>query len=83
MALCRFGMGICISCILFIVILKFYQMGHDYNQSKKIANKTIGILAIITISEVLFALMGKGYIINGVHFPHVLISGVMILMSII
>ena len=58
-------------------------MGHDYNQSKKIANKTIGILAIITISEVLFALIGKGYIIDGVHFPHVLIAGVMILMSIV
>ncbi len=59
-------------------------MGHvTYDESKKLANKTIVILAVITISEVLFALIGKGYIIDGVHFPHWLIAGVMILMSII
>lgn len=58
-------------------------MAHDYETSKKIANKTIGILAVITIGEVLFALLGKGYLIHGIHFPTVLIAGVMILMSII
>lgn len=58
-------------------------MAHDYETSKKIANKTIGILAVITIGEVLFALLGKGHLIHGIHFPTVLIAGVMILMSII
>jgi cytochrome c oxidase subunit IV len=58
-------------------------MSHDYATSKKIATKTIGILAVITIGEVLFALTGKGYIIDGFHFPHVLISLVMISMSIV
>lgn len=59
-------------------------MGHvTYDESKRLANKTIIILAIITICEVAFALVGKGYIIEGVHFPHWLIGGVMILMSVV
>jgi cytochrome c oxidase subunit IV len=57
-------------------------MGHGYEESKKTANKIITILAIVTIIEVLFALMGKGYLISGVHFPHWLISIVMIVGSI-
>lgn len=56
-------------------------MGHSYEDSKKIATKTIIILAIITVVEVAFALLGKGYLIQGVHFPHWLIGGVMIIMS--
>lgn len=52
--------------------------GHSYEESKKIASKTITILAIVTIIEVLFALMGKGYLIHGVHFPHWLIAIAMI-----
>lgn len=59
-------------------------MGHiSYEDSKKLAVKTITILAIITIAEVLFALTGKGYIIPGLHFPHYLIGGVMIIMSVV
>lgn len=58
-------------------------MSHDYAASKKIATKTITILAIITVCEVLFALTGKGYIIKGLHFPIVLVSLVMIIMSIV
>lgn len=58
-------------------------MGHSYEESKKVANKVIIILGIITICEVLFALLGKGYLIDGVHFPEVLIAGVMIIMSIV
>lgn len=58
-------------------------MGHSYEDSKKIATKTISILAIITISEVIFALLGKGYIIDGFHMPHWLIGGVMIIMSVV
>ena len=59
-------------------------MGHlTYEQSKSKANKVITILAIITIGEVLFALMGKGYLVEGVHFNEILIAVVMIIMSIV
>ncbi len=58
-------------------------MGHDYEAGKKTAVRIISILAIITIAEVLFALLGKGYIIPGVHFPAVIMGGVMIIMSLV
>lgn len=59
-------------------------MGHlTYEQSKTLATKTIIILAIITVVEVLFALLGKGYIIEGLHFPGFLMGSVMIIMSIV
>ena len=59
-------------------------MGHlTYEQSKSKANKVITILAIITICEVLFALAGKGYLIEGLHFNEILIAAVMIIMSIV
>ncbi|MBK7007990.1 MAG: cytochrome C oxidase subunit IV family protein [Saprospiraceae bacterium] len=58
-------------------------MGHSYTESKQIATKTILVLGVITIAEVIFALTGKGYIINGFHMPHWLIGGVMIIMSVV
>lgn len=58
-------------------------MGHSYTESKQIATKTILILAVITIAEVIFALTGKGYVIDGFHMPHWLIGGVMIIMSVV
>lgn len=59
-------------------------MGHlTYEQSVKTAYKIITILGIITICEVLFALLGKGYLVDGVHFNEKLIAAVMILMSIV
>lgn len=59
-------------------------MGHlTYEESKSKANKVITILAIITICEVLFALLGKGYLVDGVHFNEMLIAAVMIIMSIV
>ncbi|MBP6396623.1 MAG: cytochrome C oxidase subunit IV family protein [Saprospiraceae bacterium] len=58
-------------------------MGHSYTESKQIATKTILVLAVITIAEVIFALTGKGYIIDGFHMPHWLIGGVMIIMSVV
>jgi len=59
-------------------------MGHlTYDQSKKKAYKVITILAVITICEVLFALLGKGYLLDGVHFNEGLIAIVMIVMSIV
>ncbi len=59
-------------------------MGHlTYEASKTIATKTILILAGITIFEVMVALLGKGYIIEGVHLPHMLVGGLMIILSVV
>lgn len=59
-------------------------MGHlTYEKSKSIATKTILILAVITIVEVFFALLGKGYIIKGFHVSVFIMGGVMIIMSIV
>lgn len=59
-------------------------MSHlTYEASKSIALKTILILAGITIFEVLVALLGKGYLVEGVHFPPILVGGLMIVMSIV
>ncbi len=59
-------------------------MGHlSYSESKSRATKIISILALITICEVLFALLGKGYLVDGVHFNEGLIALVMIAMSIV
>ncbi|MEL6391003.1 MAG: cytochrome C oxidase subunit IV family protein [Bacteroidota bacterium] len=56
-------------------------MGHDYETSKKVATKIILILAAITIGEVAFALLGKGYIIPGIEVPGVIMGLVMIILS--
>lgn len=56
-------------------------MGHSYEKSRKIATKTILVLAAITIFEVLIALLGKGYLIPGVHLSLFLIGGLMIILS--
>ena len=53
----------------------------SYEDSKKLATKTIIILGIITICEVAFALLGKGYVIEGVHFPAWITGGVMIIIA--
>ena len=59
-------------------------MGHlTYEESKSKAFKVITILAIITICEVLFALLGKGYLIDGFHFNEGIIALTMIAMSIV
>ena len=58
-------------------------MGHSYESSVKIAYKVITILGVITICEVLFALLGKGYIIDGFHINGVIIALVMIIMSLV
>ena len=57
-------------------------MGHDYTGAKKIALKTIIILAVVTVVEVLIALTGKGYIVEGYHAPKLLMNSLMISMSI-
>ena len=53
-------------------------MAHEYNFAKKIALKTIIILAVVTVIEVLIALLGKGYIIDGFHLPKMVMAAVMI-----
>ena len=53
-------------------------MAHDYIFAKKIALKTILILAVVTVIEVMVTLIGKGYIIDGFHLPKVLMNAVMI-----
>ena len=59
-------------------------MGHmTHEQSVKSATKWIIVLAVITICEVIFALLGKGYIIEGLHFPVVVMALVMIIMSLV
>lgn len=56
-------------------------MAHDYTSAKKIALRTIIILAIVTVVEVLVALTGKGYIIDGYHAPKFIMNTLMIGMS--
>ena len=56
-------------------------MAHDYQGAKKIALKTIIILAVVTVVEVLIALTGKGYIIEGYHAPKLIMNTLMIGMS--
>ena len=58
-------------------------MAQDYETSKKVATKIITVLAVITIAEVLFALAGKGYIVDGWHVPTVIMAGVMIIFSVV
>ena len=59
-------------------------MGHlTYEDSKALATKTIVILAIITVGEVLFALLGKGYLKEGIEFDGAFLAGVMIIMSVV
>lgn len=59
-------------------------MGHlSYEESKSKAFKIISILAVITFGEVVFALLGKGYLIEGFTFPGILVAGVMIAMSLV
>jgi len=59
-------------------------MGHmTHEESVKSANKWIIVLGIITICEVLFALLGKGYLIEGLHFPVWIMALVMIVMSLV
>jgi len=59
-------------------------MGHlTYEDSKKLASKTIIILGIITVVEVLFALLGKGYLKEGFEINGAILGGVMIIMSVV
>lgn len=57
-------------------------MGHlSYSESKAKVLRIIIILGLITLVEVIFALLGKGYIIEGVHFPTAIMGLAMVIMS--
>ncbi|MEM9547396.1 MAG: cytochrome C oxidase subunit IV family protein [Bacteroidota bacterium] len=57
-------------------------MGHlTYGESKKIAFKTIMILAVITIAEVFVALLGKGHLVEGFGINAGVLAALMIIMS--
>ena len=58
-------------------------MGLSYTESKKVANKTILVLGAITIFEVAFALLGKGHLVEGVHFSLWIVGSLMIILSIV
>ena len=59
-------------------------MGHmTHEESVKSATKWILVLGAITIAEVLFALLGKGYLVEGVEFSVVIMALVMIIMSLV
>ncbi len=59
-------------------------MAHlTYTESKSKARTIIIILAIITLFEVFFALLGKGHISENIHFPLVITAGVMIILSLV
>jgi cytochrome c oxidase subunit IV len=58
-------------------------MGHNYETSKKIALRTIILLAIITVVEVLIALAGKGYLFGGaLVMPWYIMNLLMICLSV-
>jgi cytochrome c oxidase subunit IV len=59
-------------------------MGHlTYGESKSLATKTIVILGVITVAEVLIALLGKGYLKDGFEMNGALLGGIMIIMSVV
>lgn len=58
-------------------------MGLSYEASKKTAVRIILILAAITIVEVLIALAGKGYVIEGFHLPIWILGLIMIAFSLL
>ncbi len=58
-------------------------MAHlSYEEGKKVVFKGFVLLGIVTIAEVMVALLGKGYIIEGFHLPRFVMYSLMISMSI-
>lgn len=57
-------------------------MSHlSYEEAKKVVFKGFVILGIVTIAEVMVALVGKGYVIEGFHLPRFIMYSLMISMS--
>lgn len=57
-------------------------MSHlSYEEAKKTAFKGFVLLGIVTVVEVIIALLGKGYIIDGFHLPRAIMYLAMIILS--
>ncbi len=56
-------------------------MSHGYEKSKKVALKTIIILAVVTVVEVMIALTGRGFIIEDFFIPWYIMNLAMIIGS--
>jgi cytochrome c oxidase subunit IV len=57
-------------------------MGHlDYATAKKVVFKGLILLGVVTIAEVIVALLGNGHIIHGFYLPKIVFYPIMIAMS--
>ncbi|MFZ2898578.1 MAG: cytochrome C oxidase subunit IV family protein [Saprospiraceae bacterium] len=57
-------------------------MGHlDYAEAKKVVMKGLLILAVVTIAEVVVALLGNGHLIHGFYISKIIFYPVMIVLS--
>jgi cytochrome c oxidase subunit IV len=56
-------------------------MGLSYEEGKKVVVKGLLLLAVVTIVEVLIALIGNGHIISGFHLPKIIMYPLMIGLS--
>ncbi len=56
-------------------------MAHSYEEGKAVAMRGLYLLGVITIVEVLIALLGNGHLIEGVHLPRFVMYPIMIGLS--
>jgi cytochrome c oxidase subunit IV len=56
-------------------------MGLSYEESKKVVFKGLLLLAVVTLAEVLIALLGNGHIIHGFTLPKLIMYPAMIGLS--
>jgi len=57
-------------------------MGHlEYSEAKKVVVKGLFILGVVTIAEVLIALLGNGHIIHGFKMAKIIFYPIMIVLS--
>jgi cytochrome c oxidase subunit IV len=56
-------------------------MGLSYEEGKKVVLKGMILLAVVTLVEVLIALVGNGHIIDGFHLPKIIMYPLMIGLS--
>jgi cytochrome c oxidase subunit 4 len=56
-------------------------MGLSYEESKKVVFRGLILLAIVTVAEVLIALVGNGHVISGFELPKLVMYPVMIGLS--
>jgi cytochrome c oxidase subunit 4 len=56
-------------------------MGLTYEEGKKVVVKGMILLGIVTLVEVLIALLGNGHLISGFYLPKILMYPAMIILS--